>query len=78
MTIAVTVPSSTALRLKVLASRIHQLGERPLYEAMRELVAGADPLTVFETYGALPADLIAAYGGDRFSSNVILLRRASS
>ena len=31
-------------RLRHLARRLHALGERPLYELMRELVAGADPL----------------------------------
>jgi hypothetical protein len=44
---------------------------------MCELAAGGDPLTVFETYGRLPRDLIAAYRGDALSNNVVLLRPRS-
>jgi hypothetical protein len=34
---------------------------------LREIEAGADVLATLEIYAALPADLIAAYGGDRFA-----------
>jgi len=73
-----TVPSSTGLRLRCLAQRIHDLGPAPLFHAMCELAAGGDPLTVFETYGRLPRDLIAAYHGHSLPNNVFLLRPVSS
>jgi hypothetical protein len=73
-----TIPSSTGLRLRRLAENIHGLGPAPLFHCMCELAAGSDPLTVFETYGRLPRDLIAAYHGDTFPPNVILLRPCSS
>ena len=51
-------------RLRHLARRIHRLGERPLYELLAELSAGADLSTTLERYARLPADFIAAFGGD--------------
>jgi hypothetical protein len=73
-----TIPSSTSLRLTVLAQRVHDLGPRPLYELMRQIVAGdGEPMALFEKYGALPAELIRAYRADTFSPNVILLRPSS-
>jgi hypothetical protein len=51
-------------RLRYLAGRIHALGERPLYELLRELDAGADLRLTLETYAALPREFIAVMGGD--------------
>jgi hypothetical protein len=73
-----TAPSSTALRLRCLAQRIHDLGPAPLFHVMCELAAGADPLDTFERYGGLPAEFLRAYGGDTLGSNVIPLRFPSS
>jgi hypothetical protein len=52
-------------RLAYLARKIHRLGERPLYELLLELSSGAPLLERLECYVALPADFIAALGGDR-------------
>ena len=52
-------------RLRHLAGRIHALGERPLYELFRQLDAGADLHPTLEAYASLPAEFIAACGGDR-------------
>lgn len=52
-------------RLRHLARRLHALGERPLYELLRELAAGADLIERLEVYADLPGDLIAAFNGDR-------------
>jgi hypothetical protein len=46
--------------------KLHRLGERPLYEFIRELERGAEVRATLETYAELPADLIKAYHGDRF------------
>lgn len=52
-------------RLRYLARKIHKLGERPLYELLLELSSGAPLYDRLERYAALPADFIAANGGDR-------------
>jgi hypothetical protein len=52
-------------RLRQLASRIHALGPRPFYEMLCELDAGADLHHTLERYAKLPADFIAAFGGDK-------------
>jgi hypothetical protein len=52
------------VRLRQLARRLHALGPRPLYELLRELDAGADLGERLERYAGLPADFIAAWGGD--------------
>jgi hypothetical protein len=51
-------------RLRHLARRLHALGERPLYELMRELVAGADPVGRLEVYCRIDPAILAALGGD--------------
>jgi len=50
-------------RLRCLARRLHALGERPLYELMRELVAGADPVARLEVYCRIDPAILAALGG---------------
>ena len=57
-----TVPDA---RLRRLASLIHNLGERPLYELLREILAGRDPLARIERYAQLDADIVEALGADR-------------
>jgi hypothetical protein len=52
-------------RLRYLAGRIHSLGERPLIELLRQLDAGTDLHPTLEAYARLPAEFVAAYGGDR-------------
>ncbi|MGP8193383.1 MAG: hypothetical protein ACLQLT_12270 [Methylovirgula sp.] len=60
-----TVPDA---RLRLLARRLHRLGERPLYEYLRELSNGADLLERLERYAQLDRDFIAAAGGDKLPS----------
>jgi hypothetical protein len=45
-------------RLRHLARRLHALGERPLYEFIREVVAGRDLIEHLERYADLPGDFI--------------------
>jgi hypothetical protein len=45
-------------RLRHLASRIHALGERPLFELLRQLDAGTDLHPTLEAYARLPAEFI--------------------
>jgi hypothetical protein len=45
-------PASIA-RLRRLAERLHALGPRPLFEFLREIVAGADPMARLERYAEL-------------------------
>ncbi len=54
------------IRLRHLAKRVHALGPRPLYELLKELAAGADPLETVETYAALDPDVVHALGADDF------------
>jgi hypothetical protein len=55
-------------RMRYLAGRIYGLGPRPLYELFCEIDAGADLHAVLEAYARLPAEFIAAHGGDRLPS----------
>ncbi len=54
------------LRLRRLASALHALGERPLYEFLREVEAGADMRARLEVYAQLPGAFVRVNGGDRF------------
>jgi hypothetical protein len=61
-------PRNSTARLRLQrAALLHGLGPAPLAYFLREIEAGADVLATLEIYAALPADLIAAYGGDRFA-----------
>jgi hypothetical protein len=51
------------VRLRYLARRLHALGERPLYELMRELVAGADPVARLDAYCRIDPAILVALGG---------------
>ena len=57
-----TVPD---VRLRRLARHLHLLGERPLYEWLREVIAGRDPVIRLERYAQLDPDIVAALGADR-------------
>lgn len=65
-----------AARLRLLASRIHQLGPRPLFELLRELDGGAELNATLERYGRLYplADFIAALDGDQLQPPARLVR----
>jgi hypothetical protein len=71
---SISLPSSTSLRLRQLASRIHRLGERPFFELLAEVVAGSSdpavPMRRIEAYAAINGDVLRAYGGDRIAPNL--------
>jgi len=62
------------LRLKFLARRLHALGEAPLFHLLKQLERGAELRPLLEQYAALPADLIRAYRGDRFTPPTFLVK----
>jgi hypothetical protein len=66
----------TAARLRLLAARIHALGERPLYELLVELDRGAPLEPRLEAYARLAplAGFIRDHGGDRLPPRARLLR----
>jgi hypothetical protein len=51
-------------RLRRLADQLHALGPRPLFEYLREIIAGADPVDRLERYAAIDPDVLRALGGD--------------
>lgn len=53
-----------ATRLRHLARRLHALGPRALFELLRELVAGAEPIARLEAYSRIDPAILAALGGD--------------
>ena len=60
-------PAIPEIRLQHhLARRVHALGERPLFELLKELLAGADPLARIEAYAEIDADLVHALGASDF------------
>ena len=54
--------------LKFLVRELHRLGERPLYEFIREISNGGDLNATLEIYAALPREIVIAFNGDRFES----------
>jgi hypothetical protein len=62
-------------RLQYLASRIHKLGPRPLFELLRELASGADLMFVLERYAKLETltDFIVHLNGDRLPATARLV-----
>jgi len=54
-------------RLRLLADRLHCLGPRPLFEFIRELLAGADITTRLEAYARIAplAPFITELNGDQ-------------
>ena len=52
-------------RLRHLAKRLHDLGARPVFEYLREILAGRDPIARLEVYACLDPDVVSALGGDQ-------------
>ena len=52
-------------RLSYLAEHLRALGPRPLFEFLREIVAGADPIPRLEKYGELDPDVVRLLGADQ-------------
>lgn len=70
---APTIPPE---RLRHLARRLHELGERPLYELLAELDKGAPLGPRLERYAELSADIVNALGADQLPSAVRLVTPA--
>jgi hypothetical protein len=56
-----TVPDA---RLRRLARHLTRLGERSVYEILREIIAGRDPVLRLEVYAQLDPDIVEALGAD--------------
>jgi hypothetical protein len=69
-------PTIPPERLRHLAQRLHELGERPLYEFLVELDRGAPLGPRLERYAQLSADVVNALGADRLPSAVRLVTPA--
>jgi hypothetical protein len=54
--------------LKHLVRELYRLGERPLYEFIREIETGGNLRATLEIYAALPREIVIAFNGDRFES----------
>ena len=52
-------------RLAYLARRLHRLGERPLYEFIREIIAGADPIERLEVFARIDPAIAKYLGAHR-------------
>jgi hypothetical protein len=61
-------------RIQYLARRIHQLGERPLFELLKELDAGGNLPSVLERYARIAplADFISSLDGDRLAAPLLV------
>jgi len=66
-------PTIPPERLRHLARRLHQLGERPLFELLAEVDRGAPLGPRLERYAQLHADVVNALGADRLPSPVRLV-----
>ena len=51
--------------LKRLCAHLHRVGERSVYEFVREVAGGADPIARLEAYERLDPAILAYLGGDR-------------
>jgi hypothetical protein len=64
------LPHATVAHLRRLASRIHKLGPRPLFELFCEIGEG-EALARIETYAEIDASVVRMFGGDRFQSDTV-------
>lgn len=64
-TTSLTLASSTRAHLARLADHLYRLGPRPIYEALGEVLAGADLLTTLEAYEILDPGIVKYLGADR-------------
>jgi hypothetical protein len=62
--------AQSRLRRQRLVERLHRLGPAPLGYFLDEIERGAPLVPTLETYAALPADFIGAYGGDKFAPSL--------
>jgi hypothetical protein len=71
---SLTLPSSTAVRLRHLANHLHRLGPRPLYEILAEAVQGAPLIERLERYALLDPETVRALGGDTLAPTIIRIK----
>jgi hypothetical protein len=57
-------------RLAYLARRLHRLGERPLYEFIREIIAGANPIERLEAFARIDSAIVKYLGADRMPPSI--------
>jgi hypothetical protein len=69
-----TLASSTAIRLRYLASHLHKLGPRPTYELLAEIVQGAPALERLEAYGRLNPQTVHALGADALPPPIVRIK----
>lgn len=60
-------PKPPSCQLHRAAEHLHQLGPRPVFEALKEVASGADLDQVLSSYARFTPDLIQVLGGDRFA-----------
>ncbi len=60
------VDSTSRQRFQRRVEHLHRLGPAPLAHFIRDVKRGGDIDRLLEEYAALPADFIAALGGDKF------------
>jgi hypothetical protein len=58
-------------RLRRLARQLHRLGERPLYEFLAELAAGADPIERLEVYSRIDPEILRLHGGNNLPRSAV-------
>jgi hypothetical protein len=68
MKTSTTLPAATTEHLRRLASRIHELGPRPLFELLAEIASEGEPLRRIEAYAALDSNVVRQLGGSDFPS----------
>jgi hypothetical protein len=76
--LTVTSPTSTTLKLRALTPRIRQLGDRPVFELLCELVSlSSAAMPRVEAYAQLTlhADLLATYGGVDLPPAIHIVKR---
>jgi hypothetical protein len=64
--------ANQAMRLKYLATRLHDLGPKPLWHFLQDIERGASLRPTLEAYAALPADFIREHGGDQFAEPFLI------
>lgn len=60
----------SSLRRQRAAEHLHNLGPRPVLEALAEVEAGADLDRVLADYARLDLEVVTTLGGDKFPSNI--------
>jgi hypothetical protein len=79
MITSITVASSIAIRLRCLTAVIRDLGDRPLYELLAELVAvSSATMDRVEAYASINPDILDRFGGRDLPPVIRLVKSAES